>query len=172
MGNNFRASLVEGRFVSTLFSQGVKLLRSIIRMEARYLKENLGCLSTCLKEVAERRPHDPIEYIAFWLKKHIEIQRRQKNKEEEAKELQKQVQEAELERERRLKRIEEARRLAEEEERRKAEEEKRQREATSASKLPVVEEKEEPSDAPAAEGETTAETTGPTEESSAEQTTT
>merc|ERR1712154_127551 len=126
MGESWR-----GTVCSVLFLRS----RNRIRMEARYLKENLGCLSTCLKEVAERRPHDPIEYIAFWLKKHIEIQRRQKNKEEEAKELQKQVQEAELERERRLKRIEEARRLAEEEqERRKAEEEKRQREATSASK--------------------------------------
>jgi len=55
------------------------------------LKENLGCLSTCLKEVAERRPHDPIEYIAFWLKKHIEIQRRQKKYEKKKAECSKEV---------------------------------------------------------------------------------
>lgn len=41
-------------------------------MEAKYLKENLGCLAACLREVVVHRPHDPIEYIAFWLKKHIE----------------------------------------------------------------------------------------------------
>ena len=41
-------------------------------MEAKYLKDNLGSLTSCLKEVAEKRPHDPIEYIAFWLRKHVE----------------------------------------------------------------------------------------------------
>ncbi|GFR60543.1 DPY30 domain-containing protein 1 [Elysia marginata] len=114
-------------------------------MEAKYLKNNLGCLTSCLKEVAEKRPHDPIEYIAFWLRKHVENARLKAKKEEEAKQLQKEQEEEALDRERRAKRLEEARRLSEEEAaRRKAEEERKAREAASASKLPVVEEKEEP----------------------------
>ncbi|GFO04269.1 Dpy30 domain-containing protein 1 [Plakobranchus ocellatus] len=140
---------------------------SSFRMEAKYLKDNLGCLTTCLKEVAEKRPHDPIEYIAFWLRKFVENERIKAQKEEEAKRLLKEQEEEAIDKERRARRLEEARRLAEEEAaRRKAEEEKRAREAASASKLPVVEEKEEPDiEAPAAESGEAADPTAAGEES-------
>ena len=40
-------------------------------MDANYLRETVGeCLSKCLAEVCEKRPADPIEYIAQWLYKH------------------------------------------------------------------------------------------------------
>jgi len=42
-------------------------------MDAKYLQESVGtCLSSCLAEVCEKRPSDPIEYIAHWLYKHVE----------------------------------------------------------------------------------------------------
>ncbi|XP_059138871.1 DPY30 domain-containing protein 1-like [Physella acuta] len=114
-------------------------------METDYLKTHLACLVPCLTEVAEVRPHDPIEYIAFWLQKHIENETLRLQKEEEAKQLQREKELEVLEQERRAQRLEEARRLAEEDaERQLAEKERREREAASASKLPMVEEKDEP----------------------------
>lgn len=44
-------------------------------MDTAYLKKNLGdSLSKCLSEVSEKRPRDPIEYIAQWLYKYVENQ--------------------------------------------------------------------------------------------------
>jgi Dpy-30 motif len=48
-------------------------------MDSKYLRENIGdCLSSCLAEVCEKRPADPIEYIAQWLYKHVDNVEKQK----------------------------------------------------------------------------------------------
>lgn len=45
------------------------------KMDTAYLKQSVGdSLSRCLAEVSEKRPRDPIEYIAQWLYKHVENQ--------------------------------------------------------------------------------------------------
>ncbi|XP_067673037.1 DPY30 domain-containing protein 1-like isoform X1 [Haliotis asinina] len=115
-------------------------------MEAAYLKKHIGdCLVTCLTEVAEKRPADPIEYIAHWLYKQIENDKLHKKEGEDAEELdkEKKVHEVELKRQEVMK--EEAKKLSQEEAaKRKEEEEERAKEAASDSKLPTLVEKEEP----------------------------
>lgn len=43
------------------------------RVELEYIQSHLGeILTRCLAEVCEKRPHDPIEYIAQWIYKNRE----------------------------------------------------------------------------------------------------
>jgi sRNA-binding protein len=93
-------------------------------MDAEYLKHTVGdCLVLCLAEVCEKRPADPIEYIAHWLYKHVSNVKIKEKELEDALELERQRAEyatlqAALERQR----LEQERITREDEERKRAEE--------------------------------------------------
>ncbi|XP_064613972.1 trichohyalin-like [Liolophura sinensis] len=91
--------------------------------EGQYLADNLGsALTLALAEIAERRPWDPIEYLAHFLYKfRANMEFEQKERELQQK-LQDEVNERENERLRKQKRMEEERAIREEEARREREE--------------------------------------------------
>ncbi|CAF4784284.1 unnamed protein product [Rotaria sp. Silwood1] len=85
-----------------------------------------------LTEIVERRPNDPIEYLATFLYKQVQNTRAQKKKEEEAKQLELERQQAEEEKQHRAQLKNEIRALREQEENERKQreaEEKRKRDA-------------------------------------------
>jgi len=57
-------------------------------VEGQYLAQQLGeALANALSEVADRRPWDPIEYLANWLYKHAQNLKHHQQLEAEAKQL-------------------------------------------------------------------------------------
>ncbi|ELT96295.1 hypothetical protein CAPTEDRAFT_151680, partial [Capitella teleta] len=89
-------------------------------MDSDYLKKHVGpCLVDCLAEVSQKRPGDPVEYIAEWLHKYIDNINMKKKAVEDAAKLAKQKVQHELEMQRRAAMKEEKARLAHEESERK-----------------------------------------------------
>ncbi|EDO45464.1 predicted protein, partial [Nematostella vectensis] len=73
-------------------------------MDSEYLKKHVGeALSLGLAEIVNKRPVDPIEYLAFWLRKYVENTEFAAKKEEEAAQLQLEKEQAEQERLRKMK---------------------------------------------------------------------
>ncbi|KAK2169909.1 hypothetical protein LSH36_6g14005 [Paralvinella palmiformis] len=113
-------------------------------MDSDYLKTHLGkCLSDCLTEVSEKRPLDPIEYIAQWLYKHIDNIKNEKQEEEDKIKLKQEEEEFSREQERREKMKEEKRKLREEQAKKQQE-----LQAQDTSGLPPLAEGEEPQETP------------------------
>ncbi|CAF1096544.1 unnamed protein product [Rotaria sordida] len=105
-------------------------------IEAKYLSTR-PALIRGLAEIVERRPNDPIEYLATFLHKQVENTRAQKKKEEEAEQLEIEQQQAEEEKQHRAQLKNEIRTLREQEENERKQreaEEKRKRDAEELAK--------------------------------------
>lgn len=112
-------------------------------VDGKYVAEHLGtALTVALAEIAERRPLDPVEYLAHWLYKYQESVNYNKKKqellcqireEEAAKKLELEMKEARRQEMMRLQEEERKKRQAEEEERKRREQEELQRKAREAA---------------------------------------
>ncbi|KAK6170682.1 hypothetical protein SNE40_019013 [Patella caerulea] len=124
-------------------------------MDAVFLRKHIGeCLSTCLAEVAEKRPQDPIEYIGQWLHNYIKNQKYLKEKSLEDKKLNDERAEFELEEKRKAAMASEAEQFSKiEAEAKQVEESNKTTDDNSTSKLPTLEEGDEPKSSPSAEKE-------------------
>ena len=71
-----RVNLVENNNTVKGYNLHYLVISVRATMDTVYLKTNFGeCLTHCLTEVSEKRPRDPVEYIAQWLYKYIENQK-------------------------------------------------------------------------------------------------
>ena len=74
--NNVRLSCLYFNLVENSNTEKDLVISIRATMDTVYLKTNFGeCLTHCLTEVSEKRPRDPVEYIAQWLYKYIENQK-------------------------------------------------------------------------------------------------
>ncbi|CAF3371199.1 unnamed protein product [Rotaria sp. Silwood1] len=119
-------------------------------IETKYLISTVGpVLSRGLAEIVERRPNDPIEYLATFLYEQVDAARAQKQKNTDAKQLEIEKQQAEEDKQRRSQLKNEIRALrqhednerkqrqAEEKSRRNAEELTKRQKEKSAASLPM-----------------------------------
>ncbi|XP_065063474.1 DPY30 domain-containing protein 1-like [Rhopilema esculentum] len=143
-----------------------------IQMDSEYLKKHVGdALSRGLVEISQKRPSDPIEYLASWLRKYVDNREYTKKKSEELAQLEKEREEYEKELQRQKAMEEEQRLIAEQEALEKAaaepppvEEEAKDTPNIETENLPTVaegdEEEKKPEDGEVAKESISTETVG------------
>ncbi|XP_071108854.1 uncharacterized protein [Haliotis cracherodii] len=105
-------------------------------VDGKYVSYNLGsALTLALAEIAERRPWDPIEYLAHWLYKYRENIDFNKKQEQLMKEIREEEADLEAEEQQLARRKEEQMRLQEEEEARRIQEEEDERKKKEQEEL-------------------------------------
>ncbi|XP_067649385.1 uncharacterized protein [Haliotis asinina] len=105
-------------------------------VDGKYVSYNLGsALTLALAEIAEKRPWDPIEYLAQWLYKYRENTDFNKKQERLMKEIREKEADLEAQEQQRAKRKEEQMRLQEEEEARRQQEEEDERKRKEQEEL-------------------------------------